>query len=339
MTTSTIAQYSNAVAEKVPAEAILGNFVWFTINHADVDLEKARTDLTNLGLSTATLRKRLRPIDAFKKAANTLAKANILNDDGTESNFLVRQVGQDEETSHRHVILERVTVRKGKRRRLSYDKVGEIVYTRGTWDKKTNEVVGDGLDATITTPAGLDLTQAETDWLENGMNAVPEQFEHWKTHLDSHAVRTYVREYIYLLGGTCVRDSGGVYFVFQEHAAELEQLAGWVRTIGSGMAITPILDLVNARETLLKAFEEETIAEVERLSGELSKILQDSDRTITESTFEQYRDKASDLFARTDQYSNKLGTKIERCHVELTMFKAQVLQLAGRVKAPKSRRS
>lgn len=336
--TSTLNKYANEVALKVPDEAILGNLVWFSVNQADVPLEKARKDLEALGLSTATLRKRLRPIDAFKKATNSLAKGGILNDDGNESNFLVRQVGQDAETSHRHVVLERVHVKSGKRRRLSFDKVAEIVYTRGTWDKKTNEVINDFLDVNVTLGAGLELTKREAEWLNNNINAVPERFEHWKTHLDTHAVRTFVREYLYALSGVCVRESGGVYFVRQSHAATIGSLAQWVKSIGSDLHALPLLDLVDQRQMLLKAFEEETIAEVERLSAELSKILSNPDRSITEDTFAQYRDKASELIAKADEYSSMLGMKLKRSGTELEMFKMQTLQLASRVKVPKSRR-
>ena len=60
--------YTEEIA-KLPTGAFLGSLLFFSISMADVNLENARRDLEAAGLSTATLRKNLRPVDAFRKAA------------------------------------------------------------------------------------------------------------------------------------------------------------------------------------------------------------------------------------------------------------------------------
>jgi hypothetical protein len=334
---TTLQAYENKVAQSIPGDAILGSLIWFSISNADVSLDEAREALTTLGLSTGTLRRRLRAIDAFKKASNSLARSNLFHSDGIESNFLVRQVGQDADASHRHVILERVSTQTGKRRKLSYDKVAELVYTRGAYDTDGVTTVGDSLEVNATMPAGLELSKEEQAWLDANLPVVHERVEHWKTHLDSHAVRSFVREYIYLLAGTCVRESGGVYFISQKHAETISKLTQWVRSIGSDLHSLPLLDLVDQREMLLRAFEEETMSEVDRLSGEMSKIL-GSDKSITQATFDSYIAQAVNLMAKSDEYAGMLNARLDDTNIRLEMFKRQTLTLSGRVKQPKGRR-
>lgn len=332
---TTTQEYADFVSKSIPEEALLGSIIWFSISDADVELEQARKDLEALGLSTATLRKRLRPIDAFKKASNTLAKNNIRSANGLESNIMVRPVGQDAESSHRHVILERVQTGVGKRRKLAYDGLVEMVYSRGT--RKGDEVEGDGIEITRREPAGLDLTDEERAWLDDKVPQIQAEFEHWKTHLDSHAVRTFVRDYINGLSGTLVKESGSVYFVRQAHAETIRALSAWVKSIGSDFHFMPLVDLVEQREMILDAFEQETIKEAKRLSAELSKILSDPNRTVTEETFNAYSIKAAELVAKAQEYSDMLGMKLGNTETELKLFKVQTLQLVGRIKKPKGR--
>lgn len=333
---TTTAEYAQFVEKTIPDEALLGSIIWFSISEADVELEQARKDLEALGLSTATLRKRLRPIDAFKKASNTLAKNNIRSANGLESNIMVRPVGQDTESSHRHVILERVQTGKGKRRKLAYDGLVEMVYNRGT--RKGDEVTGDSIEITVREPAGLDLTDEERTWIEEKVPRIQAEFEHWCTHLDSHAVRTFVRDYINGLSGTLVKESGSVYFVRQSHADTIRALAQWVKSIGSDFHHLPLIDLVDQREMIVEAFEQETLKETQRLSAELSKILSNPTRTITEDTFNAYSTKAAELIAKTTEYEDMLGSKLDSTRIELDVFKKQTLQLISRIKKPKGRK-
>lgn len=335
-TISALNNYTEAIDE-LPDEAFLGSLLFFSISQADVNLSNAHRDLAAAGLSTEGLRKNLRPVDAFRKAAKRVEK-KFKEDNGIRSEIMVRPVGEDGEQSYRHVILERAVVKAGKKRRVFYEKIAEITFTRGV--KKNGEYEGHGVECRRTTDnLGSDLTPEEDQWLTEQLATFQDHYDHLLHYMDSHAVRTFVREYIYRLSGTCVKESGGLYFIKQDHAAEVERLAQWVKSIGSEFHTLPLLNLVEQREMILDAFEEETVQEVERLMTEIARILSDPDRKIEEKTFDAYADKAAALTAKVQEYNTMLGTKAERAAAEIGIFGQQVLSLSSRIRESRTTRA
>src|SRR3712207_1781016 len=109
MSPARISNYTDAIAN-LPDEAFLGSLVWFSISGADVNLTDARRDLTAAGLSTDSLRKNLRPIDAYRKATNEFKKKFPETANGVRSDLMVRSLGEDGEQSYRHLVLERYQI-------------------------------------------------------------------------------------------------------------------------------------------------------------------------------------------------------------------------------------
>jgi hypothetical protein len=318
----------------LPDDAFLGSLLYFSISNADVDLEAARNELANAGLSTETLRKNLRPIDAFSKSSREMGrKFKTVND--IRSELMVRPVGADGEQAHRYLMLERAVSQNGKKRRVFYEKVAEISFTRGI--KKAGEYTGHFVESRRTTDyLGEPLTAEEDAWLTACLNTFKERYEHYLTHLDSHAVRSYVREYIYDLSGTCVKESGGLYFIKQEHSDQVAKLSSWVKSIGSEFHSLPLLNLADQREMILEAFEDETIKEVERLLGEVSKILGDPDRTIEERTYDAYALRAAELSGKVMEYNQMLGARADRAQIEVTAYAQQMMSLGSRIRQSKT---
>lgn len=321
--------YTEAI-KNLPEEAFLGSLLYFSISMADVHLENARRDLTNAGLKTDTLRKNLRPVDAFRKATKRFEK-KFKPVNGVRSELMVRPVGEDGEQAYRHLILERAVIQAGKKRRVFYEKVGEITFTRGV---KENGVYKDhGVECRRTTAhLGAALTAEEDQWLTEQLATFEDHYDHLLHYMDSHAVRTFVREYIYALAGTCVKESGGLYFVRQADTDEIERLATWVRSIGSEFHTLPLLNLADQRDMILEALEEETIHEVEVLMGKVQDILADPNKKIAEKTFDFYADRASELSAKIDEYGKMLGARADRAAYEIGIFGKQVLSLAGHIR-------
>jgi hypothetical protein len=331
--TAAVDNYTSAI-QNLPQEAFLGSLLFFSISNADVNLANARRDLTALGLSTETLRKNLRPFDAFRKSSKRFEK-KFKEHNGIRSEIMVRPVGEDGEQAFRHLVLERADVQAGKKRRVFYEKVGEITFTRGY--KKDGEYHEHGVECRRTTAhLGDALTADEDQWLTEQLATFQDNYDHLLHYMDSHAVRTFVREYIYALSGTCVKESGGLYFIKQDHADEVEKLAEWVRSVGSEFHTLPLLNLAEQKDMILEAFEEETIQEVERLMGEVGKILSDPDRKIEEKTFDAYADKAAALAAKVQEYNSMLGARAERAAYEINIYGQQVLSMAGRIRESKT---
>lgn len=331
--TTVMANYTDAIAN-LPEEAFLGSLLYFSISNADVNLRNAHRDLAAANLSTDTLRKNLRPVDAFRKATKRFEK-KFKPINGVRSELMVRPVGEDGEQAYRHLILERASYQAGKKRRVFYEKVGEIIFTRGV--KEDGEYQFHGVECRRTTNhLGEALTQEEDQWLTEQLATFEDHYDHLLHYMDSHAVRTFVREYIYNLSGTCVKESGGLYFVKQSHVDEIQRLAEWVRSVGSEFHSLPLLNLAEQKSMILEAFEEETIKEVERLMGEVGKILSDPDRKIEEKTFDAYADKASALTAKVQEYNTMLGSRAENAILEIQLFGQQVMSLSTRIRESKT---
>lgn len=328
-----LSNYTQAIAD-LPDEAFLGALLYFSISMADVNLHNAHRDLAAAGLSTTGLRDHLRPVDAFRKATKEFAKKfKAVND--VRSELMVRPVGEDGEQAYRHLILERASYQAGKKRRVFYEKVGEITFTRGV--KKDGQYNGHGVEVRRTTDnLTSPLTPEEDQWLTERLVTFEDRYNHLLNYMDSHAVRTFVREYIYGLDGTCVKESGGLYFVGQQHIDEVAKLAEWVKSVHSEFHYLPLLNLMEQREMIMDAFEEETIREVERLMGEISKILSDPNRQIAEKTFDAYALQGAELGKKIKAYNQMLGSKAERAATEVQMFSTQVLSLAGRIREHKT---
>lgn len=325
--------YTEAIAN-LPQEAFLGSLLYFSISQADVNLENARRDLADVGLATGTLRKNLRPIDAFKKASRDFGKKFPTHND-VRSELLVRSAGEDGEQSYVHLILERVAMQAGKKRRIFYEKVGTLTFSRGF--KKDGEYFNHGVEAVRTTGnLPQPLTLAEDQWLTERLATFEDSYDHRLRYLDSHAVRTFVREYIYDLSGTCVKESGGLYFVKQDHADTIDKLGSWVKEIGSEFHSLPLLNLADQKQMIMEAFEDETVKEVDRLVGEVAKILSDPDRKIEEKTFDAYAMRAAELSAKVQEYNNMLDARAGRAEIEIKGFSQQCLKLAGRIREHKT---
>lgn len=330
-----ISNYTQAIAD-LPDEAFLGALLYFSISMADVNLANARRDLQASGLTINGLRKNLRPVDAFRKATKEFEKKfRAINN--VRSELMVRRVGEDGAQAYRHLILERASYQAGKKRRVFYEKVGEITFTRGVKDKKTGEYRDHSVEVRRTTDnLSQPLTTEEDQWLTERLVTFEDRYNHLLNYMDSHAVRTFVREYIYGLSGVSVKESGGLYFIAQDHVDEINKLAKWVKSVGSEFHTLPLLNLVEQRDMILEAIEDETVKECERLMTEVAKILSDPNKQIEEKTFDAYALQGTDLGKRVKEYNQMLGSRAERAAASIELYSTQVMSLAGRIREHKT---
>lgn len=333
--TQVMANYTDAIAS-LPQEAFLGSLLFFSISQADVNLEQAREDLTAAGLKTDTLRANLRPHHAFQKASREFAK-KFQPEDGARAELMVRPVGDDADQAYVHLVLERIQATGGQKRRIFYEKVGELIFTKGKRQKgkkgEKDENVGHGVEVRRVGNLPTPLTETEDAWLTDHLEEFEGRYRHLLHHLDTHAVRTFVREYIYNLSGTCVKESGGLYFIKQKHADEISRLAEWVRSVGSEFKTVPLLNLTEQRAMIMEAFEDEIVREVNRLGAEVAKILS-SGRQIEERTFDNYAIKVAELREKVGEYNEVLGARADRALIEITTYAKQCQALIERIKMP-----
>lgn len=326
-----IAKYTGSVAN-IPPEAFLGSLVFFSISAADVNLDKARREFEDKGLDTSRMKKRLRPVDAFAKSSRRINKKFGMVTKGIRSELMVRSLGGSSEQEFRQLILERVRMEDGRKRKIFFERVGELTFTKGRLVE--GEYVDDGVECRRTTAhLADDLFPQESDWLDEQLATFEDHYNHLCHYMDSHAVRTMVREYIYHLRGVCVKESGGLYFVKQEHVEEVRKLAAWVRSIGSEFHDLPLVDYDDQREMILQALEEDTVQEVRKLMADAAKILQDPDRKIEEKTYEGFASRAIELASKVKEYDQMLNARAVRAELEIDIFGKQIFELATRIKS------
>lgn len=320
MTSIAVNEYNQAAAS-VPEDALLGSLVWYTISDVDILWEDAHTRLVDLDLDTSLL-KPIRPVDAFRNATREL-KRNFPASNGVKLNLMVRSKGHDEESAYRQLVWERVTTKGGQRRRLMYDPSAELTYHR---NPPKIEVVRNH------TPSGLDgdMSDEHRNWINDQLDALPDRFRHLTRYLGNHKVRNLVREYLKSLGAVSVRESGGVYFVAQKHNDELVRLGEWISGIGSAFHGTPLLDLVNQREMLARAFEEEAVREVEALSKSIDDILAGGGK-VRESTFDDFALRAAELTSKAKDYAEMLDIRSEIAHKRIDSFKRKTMELVDHI--------
>lgn len=329
-----------SIVDDLPEATFLGSLIFFSISKADVHLDSAHRHLKNLGLPAELMRQELQPRDAFAKAANRFAK-KWQSQDGFRSELMVRKVGEERGTElFRYLILERLSVAGAKKKQVFYEKVGELRFDKG--HREHGQYVGHGVESLRINvgkdgrPFELPLNEGEDQWLTEQLATFEDNYDHLLHYMDSHAVRTFVREFIYRLSGTCVKESGGLYFVAQNNVPDVAKLAKWVESIGSQFHSLPLLNLTDQRDMILNAFEDEAVKEVDRLMGEVTKILSDPGRTIETKTFDAYGLRAADLAKKVGDYNNRLGTRADRAEHSVGIFAQQILQLASRIKPDKS---
>lgn len=330
--------YVDAV-RNLPDEAFLGSLVFFSISGADVNLTHARANLIEAGLPLEGLRKNLRPVDAFIKAAKTLA-VDAGERDGIRSEFLARSLGEDEVEVRRQIVLERAHVSlSGTRRRLNYLPVADVMFTRGV--KKKGQYSGHGVSVMRRSTIGHELTDREEHILVNGTDPLrptglanfEKTYEHFLDFMDSHAVRTFVRTCIESLNGVQVKSSGGLYFIPQTNVELVTKLRDWVRSIGSEFHALPLLDLGEQRDMIIKAFEEEAYEELHRMAADVADILGQEDRTIESRTYEAYTKRGMEIATRVDDYAQMLGARATRADMEMGVFTSQLMALSSRIRA------
>ena len=115
----------------LPADALLGRIVLFTI----ADQQTKRDDLVQwfdeLGLNPALLPAEIKPVDAFKKATSEAKEVYEL-ENGRYAAVLCRDVQSNSEYNMRQITRE---IRDSSRRRLAYSKAIECVFYRARAEK------------------------------------------------------------------------------------------------------------------------------------------------------------------------------------------------------------
>jgi hypothetical protein len=315
--------------------AFLGQIATFTITDTDLNLENFRLTLKAHDLNDGPLRKKLRPVDAFKRACNDVA-IKYPNTKTEQRSFLVRQAGHDRHELHRHIIHERIVHRTGQTRRVEHHTITKLIYDRGFSDRGGTITAGT-IYAEPVINTRLHLTGEEEMWLSTMVGdyaaRLKQRYGHYSLHLDSHGFRTFVRDYLHHLDAVGLKgESGGFYFVRNEHAGELRRLAEVVRSAGSRFWMVPLVDTADQMEMLTEAFMEDMTGKVTAANKMLDRLLRNEHSTITKNTYDKHMKIVSDLGDRLGRYKKWSGKKVHGSYNEVADLLNKTLKLSFMVK-------
>lgn len=330
-------------AAHISSEHLLGRLVVFTISDKDIKLSDAREALTDLGLQLNTIREKLRNVDAFKKAAKEVEN-KFRFPSGVHHALLVRNVGRDDaQTARRHVVLERAVSENGKRRHLQYGEIAELIYDRGE-RQKDGTVKDDEITVVMrnfTTVTGYTYSTEEQAWLDEHLGTdgekLIEKFEYFKEHMDHNAVRAVVRDYLIknMRGISVKENGGGIYFVQEKHAGELEKLVEFVARMGSHMHTIPLINIMDQRNMLVDAYNADLADRVFSLNNFIKNIASDGNRKISQKTYDDIQAHVAELMAQAQDYSQLLGDELVTANMSLQACQSAALALLTRVRVTK----
>ena len=268
-----------------------------------------------------------RAVDAFKRAMQKVGSVGTVSfvEDGesVRYKFMCRDSGQDGEFVYRDLVVERLGSN-----RLSYGPVVKFKYIRST-QKMTHDVD----DATFDT--------LPPDVMQDVTERIGEAYEKYEIERGvlgpvkiRELLRTQLEEKMFGVPGKS--SGGGIYFVFDTHMATLTALKEVCEKLsehGIEMHMVPIPNVRDQREMLIRAFENETIDECNKLMGEMAAYLRgDGDKKITLAVATGFAKKYATLAGRLAEYSDTLEQKFEEQGNRLMLMREQTLELTRNIK-------
>lgn len=311
---TTFDEYRQKTSDLSP-DLFLGRLTWYTLAESShVDHADFCKILIEEGIET--LPGQPRPSDVFKRACTASNRKRVpTGDPNVFLNFLIRDVGKDSDNIWRRLVEERVD---NEGHKLAYTEVYSLHFTRST-----QQIDVEILDANVAGPEAAQI-----------IDNVRSVFNAMNNMLTPYAIRELTRKILQTLNATVVRPSGGVYFIREEHCEMVEALERVINSLpgGSSMHSLPLLDDDKQRAMLKRAFEDESIGEIDRLLGEMGEILRNKEVSITSDRFADFKVQHDFLLAKVRDYSDLLNEAMDETGSRLEIMNDVLFELLGRVK-------
>lgn len=294
-------------------DPFLGRLCWYSITdvcvpHGDVIQALAKANIFQ------NLPREPLDDDVFRRVSSN---ASLLNkkvgtvDPETFYKYRLTEVGRDKDEIVRRLVRDHVQF---KGRKLDTVQIGDVTYKRATGD----------ISGTFLHTADPVFPELVTE--------LQTEFQKWRGHLNSYAIREWIREYLQDLGATSVRPRGGLYFVKEALADRVVGLEKLVSVMPGSCEFhtLPLIDEDKQRDMLRKAFEAETIGAIDDMLVEMAEIMED-DKMITPNRSDQFKRRYLDLMGKTSDYQTLLETAMNETNSRLEIAQKALLRLSTKV--------
>lgn len=288
---------------------LLGYLTWYSVTGVTAPHDHLVRALINAGLDSNLP---LPPKDdnVFRRVSAKAERKRVpTSDEGIYENFLVREVGYDDENVYRRIVAEKVD---GKGRKLGYEQLYDV-----TFHRPTAQIIARQLGPT---------SVVATEMVE----MIKQLFVRERGTLNSYAVREWLRHFVVSLNGTPTR-SGGVYFVAVKHKDKIEALKKFAAAVRPGdvrVHVVPLIDDRDQREMLRNAYEADTSDAIDKLLTEINEI-RTKNRKITQARYEEFLNSYHALTEKTTEYGELLEEKLSTTHSRLDIFMKSMLALTS----------
>lgn len=255
---------------KVDKEALLGRLLMFTVPDATLlDYQKTIDELGQQDLTRA-LPLPPKDYDTFRRITSDAEQNRIPHGatPGVVENWMVRDVSADDDHIVRRAVVE---LRDAKNQRLDYKEVVDMVFVKPKGSHANGRLRFDWIDN-------------PTDWpfADKMVTEVRSRYNQERGKLASGVVRNWLTRTIRAMGGVTVRPNGGVYFLEEDLAGQVETLEEFcVKHLPAGGECHSIelLDSDKQRELIRRSIERETIGAIEEITQEINEIRRDGKLT------------------------------------------------------------
>lgn len=285
---------------------LLGWIVWYTIGSGAEDrpLPATRKQMqewyVELGLDPLFLPAEILGADAFRAASTHLTGHYVVA--GTEVKLSVVEASRSKEQIVRNLV------------RTSYDTAGRPMSVRVA---KLNYVrprrtSGARLHGTerITTEINVNLTDDEREIVNATLERFRDQYQLFRYHLGTSAVRSCVRNYLTYIGGVPIEGQGGTYYMSIEHTASLQAIKAMVPRLGPKcyLRMIELLDTEEQRKMVMDSAEAEAEITAARVLRDIDKgLTANAGRPLTRTQWLRYRSDTAALIARYQGFADRFG--------------------------------
>lgn len=294
----TVAQL-DAQKGKVDREALLGRLLWFTVPESTLlDYQKTLDELGRQDLTRA-LPLPPKDYDTFRRITSDAEKAKVPHfQAGVQldmvENWMVRDVSSDEKEIVRRAVVE---LRDAKNQKLAYEEVVDMVFVKPTGSQTNGRL-------------RFDWISNPTDWpfADQMVQQVRARYNQERGKLASGVVRSWLTKTIRSMGGVACRPNGGVYFLEETLADQVETLEAFcLKHLPNGgeCAVVPLIDSDKQREMIRRSIERETIGSIEEITQEINEIRREGKLTSNRYVDIQRRVKA--VKAKQGKYMTMLA--------------------------------
>jgi len=320
VTVSPIKQYLDSTGT-LPEDALLG-YIAFTLGaDGEHDRDKLVSEFEHRDLPAHYVPPVSRASDAFKKAIRNAQEHSYPTSATTTVRILFREVSSPnpEEVSLRAIMREE---RNDAKSRLAYDKVGEVKLYRGP---KRNGVRDDSGARFAWGLAGNVVDRERTVLTELGA-IVKADYERYRSSLEGTRVRALILDFL-RSETQSVPMKASVHFVPVAHAATLRRFTEAIATLeGCRIDLVPLVDLVDQREHVLEALQQDNEAQLADLLADLRKA---QSSNTTPKTYAALRKRYDAIMSRSNHYADLLDTSIERTNGVTDVAKAMLTKLTN----------